>query len=123
MKNVKTELELDGNKIHRDTIFIEIGNTRYTGSKFVISPNAVIDDGYLDVVIINKCSRLRVLKLLPTIFSGNHIYKKEVEVIKAKKILISTVPEQPLIPDGELFGSTPLSIEVLPKHIPFFWHY
>ena len=121
LKNVKVEFEIDGNKVIRETIFTEIGNTRYTGSAFIISPNAVIDDGYLDIIIVNKCSRLRILQLLPTIFNGKHINKKEVEVIRAKKVLLHTIPKKTLIPDGELFGTTPIKVECLPKQIPFFW--
>lgn len=121
MKNVKTEIVIDGKKISRETIFIEVGNTRYTGSTFIMCPNAIIDDGFLDVVIVNKCSRLRIIQLLPTIFTGKHIYKKEVEVIKAKSISINTQQKETLIPDGELLGSTPIKVECLAKEVPFFW--
>lgn len=121
LKSVITEFEIDGKKFNRETIFVEIGNSRYTGSSFIISPNAIVDDGYLDVVIVNKCSRFRIMQLLPTIFSGKHIFKKEVEVIKAKKILIQTIPQKTLIPDGELLGLTPIEVECIPQKIPFFW--
>ncbi len=121
LKSSKMSIEMDGKKIERDAIFIEIANTRYTGSTFIMAPNAIIDDGYLDVILANKASRLKAMNLLPTIFKGEHVLKEEVEVFKAKKISIETDVPKSLIPDGELFGSTPIEIECLHKDVEFFW--
>jgi len=121
LNSMSMEIELDGKTIQRDAFFVEIANTRYTGSTFIMAPDAVIDDGYLDVILANRVSRRKVLSLLPTIFKGTHVLDDKVEVFKAKKIKISTDIPKKLIPDGELFGSTPITIECLPRDIEFFW--
>jgi len=121
LKSVNTIIEIDDKKIERNTTFVEVGNSVYTGSTFVMSPNAIVDDGFLEVILVNKLSRFRLLQILPTIFTGKHIYKKEVEIFKAKKISIFTNPSKSLVPDGELFGTTPIEIECKPKAISFFW--
>jgi len=82
---------------------------------------AEIDDGLLDVVILNKINRRRLLKIFPTIFKGTHIHEKEVEYIKAKKIKIETNIPKILTPDGELMGSSPVEIECLHKAVEVFW--
>ncbi len=121
LKSNKMQLEIDGERLERDAIFVEIANTRYTGAKFIMAPDAIIDDGYLDIILANKASRRRIVKLLPTIFKGEHILDEKVEVFRAKKIRIETDVPKTLIPDGELFGSTPIEIECLHKDLQFFW--
>ncbi|KAA3613127.1 MAG: diacylglycerol kinase family lipid kinase [Calditrichaeota bacterium] len=121
LKSFKMILIMDGKTVQRDGIFVEIANTRYTGSTFIMAPDAKIDDGYLDIILANKASRGRIIKLLPTIFKGEHVLDEKVEVFKAKKIRIETDIPKVLIPDGELFGSTPIDVECLHKDVEFFW--
>ena len=85
LKPYKLKLEIDGKQIERDNIFVEISNTRYTGKDFLMAPSAVIDDGLLDVTLLNKLSRIKLLQCLPKIFTGEHVKLKEVECFKAKK--------------------------------------
>lgn len=115
----KVFIEIDGKKIERENIFVEVSNTRYT-SNFLMAPTAEIDDGYLDVVLLNKTSRRRMLQCLPKIFTGEHVTMGEVETFKAKKISIKTEVPKDLTPDGEMFGSTPLEIECLHRDIKVF---
>jgi len=121
MKTFTLNIDLDGKKLTRNNFFVEISNTRYTGSTFLMAPEAIIDDGYLDVILLNKASRLKVLKLFPTIFKGTHIHEKEVEMFKAKKIVITTSKPQSLTPDGEQMGSTPIEVECLHKAVEVFY--
>jgi diacylglycerol kinase (ATP) len=121
LKSSKMTLEIDGQKMEKEAVFVEIANTRYTGSTFIMAPDAVIDDGYLDVVLANKATRRKILQLLPTIFKGEHVLDEKVDVFKAKKIRIETDVPKGLIPDGELFGSTPIEIECLKQDVSFFW--
>ncbi len=112
LKSYKVLLEIDGKKIERENIFVEVSNTRYT-SNFLMAPTAEIDDGYLDITLLNKTSRRRMLQSFPRIFTGDHVKMEEVETFKAKKILIKTEFPKVLTPDGELFGTSPLNIECL----------
>ena len=120
LKSFNISLDVDGQSLQKNVTFIELANSVYTGSTFVMAPDAVTDDGLIDVVIVNKLTRRRILKLLPSIFSGKHIHYQEVEVLKAQKITVSSDPVKAIIPDGELFGTTPISIECLHKDIQIF---
>ncbi|MEN8222350.1 MAG: diacylglycerol kinase family protein [Acidobacteriota bacterium] len=120
LKNYKVSLELDGRKIERENIFIEVSNTRYT-SNFLMAPTAETDDGLLDITLLNKTSRRRMLGAFPKIFTGDHVKMEEVETFKAKRILIDTEVPKELTPDGEMFGKSPLEIECLHKDIEVFW--
>jgi len=121
LRTQKMSIELDGELIHRDGIFVEVANSTYTGTTFLIAPEAKIDDGYLDVIILNKVSRLRLLRLFTSIYDGSHINYPEIEYIKAKKIKVSEQYPGKLIPDGEILGSTPVEFECLHQDIEFLW--
>jgi len=113
-------ITIDGEKYERDNIFVEISNTRWT-SNFLMAPSAEIDDGYLDVTLLGKLSRVKLLKAFPKIFTGEHIYIDEVETFKAKEITVETGIPKVLTPDGELMGITPIEVKCLHQAIEVFW--
>lgn len=120
LKTCKLKIEIDGKILERDNVFAEISNTTYT-SNFYMAPAAKIDDGLLDITLLNKISRIGLLKAFPKVFTGEHVHLKEVDVIKGKKIKISTDEPKVLTPDGELIGITPVEIECLHQAIEVFW--
>ena len=111
---------LDGISLTRQSIFIEISNTRYTAD-FLMAPNAVLDDGLLDVTLLNRCSRTRLIRHFPKIFNGTHGTIREVEVYQAEEIKFDMNPTSLLSPDGELLGQTPVTITCLPSAVRLFW--
>jgi YegS/Rv2252/BmrU family lipid kinase len=115
----RLELELDGKAIEREATFLEISNSRYTAD-FLMAPEAEIDDGLLDITLLGRISRRRLLRLFPTVFRGEHIRYPEVETFTARNIKI--VSEQPKIlsPDGELIGTTPAEVTCLHQALDVF---
>lgn len=113
-------LTIDGQELERENIFVEISNTRYT-SNFLIAPEAEIDDGKLDITILGKMSRRRLLSCFPKIFTGEHVHLPEVETFQAKNISIATPNPHVLAPDGELIGRTPAEIECLHRAVEVLW--
>ena len=113
-------IEIDGQNLERECTFVEISNTRYTAN-FLMAPNAIIDDGLLDVTIALKLNRRRLLKCFPKIFTGEHVLMPEIETLQAKSIKIVSKKAKVLSPDGELFGTTPVEIECLKQKIEVYW--
>lgn len=120
LKTYHLTMEADGKIFERENIFVEISNTRYT-SNFLMAPHAEIDDGLLDVTLLGKITRRRLIKCFPKIFTGEHLQFDEVEQFKARNIKITTDVPKVLAPDGELVGITPVSVECLHQDIPVFW--
>ncbi len=120
LKFYNLKIEADGKIFNRQNVFTEISNTCYTGKDFFMAPAAVIDDGYLDITLLNKLSRIKILQALPKIFTGDHVKMNEVESFKAKKIKIETEKPKLLTPDGQLTGSTPIEIECINNAIEVF---
>ncbi len=115
------EIILDGKAINQKNVFVEISNTRYTGTSFIMAPEAKVDDGLFDVTISKKTSRWNALRIMLQIFKGTHINNKDVDYIKAKEIIVKTKDHKTLTPDGEQYASTPLKVECLKHDLDFFW--
>jgi diacylglycerol kinase (ATP) len=85
-----------------------------------MAPDAQIDDGVLDVTLLGRISRRRLLRLFPTVFRGEHIQYPEVETFKARSIKVSSDQPKILSPDGELVGTTPAEITCLHQALDVF---
>ncbi len=120
LKSVKIELDIDGEIFKRDAVFTEICNSRYTGGEMMMAPNAEIDDGLMDIVILNKVSGMKLLSLFPKLFKGTHIGDEAVEVLRGKNISLKSSRPLALTPDGETFGNTPIEVSTHPKKIKMF---
>ncbi|MCF7793175.1 MAG: diacylglycerol kinase family lipid kinase [Candidatus Cloacimonetes bacterium] len=120
LKSCKLKIELDGEVLDRQNIFVEISNTTYT-SNFYMAPSAEIDDGFLDVTLLGKMGKIGLLKAFPKVFTGEHVKLPKVETFKVKKIKIETEKAKVLTPDGELIGITPVEVECLHQAIEVFW--
>lgn len=114
------EVEIDGETISDDNVFVAVSNTRYTGTHFMMAPNAVIDDGLLDLTMLTRLSRRRILKLFPTIYDGRHVSFDEVTTRKARRITIRSPEAMLLAPDGEFIGHSPAEIHCLHRDLEIF---
>jgi YegS/Rv2252/BmrU family lipid kinase len=113
-------LVVDGKESVRDALFIEVCNSRKTGGDMIMAPSAKVDDGLFDVVIARAMNRRTLLKLFPLIFTGEHVKDPHVETFRCSRISVSFEPPQKVTPDGEILGTTPLDIEVVPRALEVF---
>jgi diacylglycerol kinase (ATP) len=120
LKPYHITIEADGRTFERENVFVEISNSRYTGKDFLMAPSAKLDDGLLDITLLNKLSRVKVLQCLPKIFTGTHGTMKEVEMFQAKQVKIKTSSPKLLTPDGQLMGATPIEVNCLPGALEVF---
>lgn len=99
-----------GNKTFKDRMYIVIaGNAEYAGGGGVrMSPDALTDDGLLNITVIPSRSRLNVItRLFPRIASGKHIHEPGVSYFTGKQVKVHSDPPAVLEVDGDLFGTTP----------------
>lgn len=103
------EIEVDGQALGvEDFLFLEVANSRYTGTRFLMAPDAKFDDGVFDIVLVRALPRRRALKLFPTIYDGRHVDVPEVRVIRARELIVRGQSGLPFMADGEFQGATPL---------------
>lgn len=113
-------IEVDGKPIQQDSLFLEVSNSRYTGTSFLMAPDARIDDGRLDVILARHLPRRRLLRLFPSIYSGRHVEYEEVTALTGRSIQISSPAGLEFMVDGEISGRTPARIDCLPGAIEMF---
>lgn len=117
----KTTLMIDGKKLTRKIIIIAIGNGQYVGGGMKITPKAVIDDGLMDVCIVNALPKIRLLMLFPSIFKGAHLNVKEVEYFKCREVEVESIERTLLVNvDGNIIGTTPVKIVVSDEKMKVF---
>jgi len=108
-------IALDGNEVRRFTGYsVAAANSRQFGGGMRLAPDASLTDGLLDVVIIEDMSKLRFLRLAPTVFSGRHLRYREVSVLRGREIHIEATDQFTLYADGEPIAELPVTVRVLP---------
>lgn len=113
-------LVIDGKAMNCSGVFVEICNTRYTGGTMCMAPDARMDDGLLDVVVLKRLSRIKLLRSFPKIFNGTHPEMEEIEVFRCKTLELQTDRPACLEPDGEILATTPISVGILPGKVRIF---
>lgn len=122
LKKRHAALTLNGAKQEKQFIFILVCNTQYTGTGMQAAPNAQLNDGMFDVIILNQnISRLELMQLLPKIFTGEHIQSKHVEYVQTDTLKLEPRYSEALNIDGEIKLSTPISLKIL-KGILTYYH-
>lgn len=103
----------DDTPIEKRVLVIGIGNGRFIGGGIPITPEAVPDDGLLDVIIVSSMKKLRMLSVLPGLMRGNITKFKETEYHRVKKLSLKGDNLHMNI-DGEIIPISEVHIAVLP---------
>jgi YegS/Rv2252/BmrU family lipid kinase len=110
------EIETAERTIRKQALLIAVANGAYYGGGMKIAPEAAVDDGLFDVVVVKDMQRLKILRLFPMIYSGRHLSRPEVEYFRTGKIKISC-EEGHINSDGEIIGSCPVEMAIHPGGI------
>jgi len=114
--NVK--IKFDGKEIHSKILFIAIGNGKFYGGRFKITPEAILDDGLLEICLVEEMGRFKYLSIIPKVFKGTHASIKGINFYRAKEVLIQS--SEPILAQvsGEVIeGQKEFSITLLPKSL------
>jgi len=110
----------DGWAFEGETLLVATANCPAYGGGMWIAPTAQLDDGLLHVCIVRATSKWRILRLLPTVFSGEHVREPEVSLHPAKQAHLDSEEPIPLFADGEPVGTTPATVTVVPNALRVF---
>ena len=122
-KPLKVSIEIDGEvgePMVRELLLMAVANGKYYGGGIKIAPSAKIDDGLLDVCIIDNLSRLKILTLLPRLFAGTHEKLKQVQFVSAKTVKILRDEPSTLSIDGEIICLKDIEFGILPGGLKIF---
>jgi YegS/Rv2252/BmrU family lipid kinase len=112
------EVTVDGEAPRHLTGYtIATANSKAYGGGMLLAPDASLDDGMLDVVIVGQVPKLRFLRLLPTVFKGTHVRQAAVQVLRAAAVDISADRPFTMFADGDPIAELPVTVRVLPSAI------
>lgn len=90
-------------------------NTSHYGGGMRIAPDADPTDGRLDLVLVRRVSKLRLLGVFPRVYRGRHVGHPAVSIARVERLSVELAPAQPINADGEGLGRTtgaPLEVAV-----------
>ena len=89
-----------------------MGNNRRNGGGFLVNPDAVPDDGLLDLCIADAIPRLQILRLLPKVMKGTHRGEPVVEMTRSTRLLVELTDPLPVHADGEILWEDAHRVEI-----------
>jgi YegS/Rv2252/BmrU family lipid kinase len=112
------EIVVDGERVTRKALVVAVANAAQYGNNVRIAPLASLQDGVLDVVVVDDVSLLQAAALLPRLFRGTFHRSNRVTVLRGKRVDIRRPSEGPAHLDGEPVRLPErLSIEVVPQSL------
>lgn len=102
----RVEIALPGRRFEGEVYLVAFANTSHYGGGMRIAPNADPTDGLLDLVIVHRTSKWRLLKIFPKVYRGRHLGDPAVSIERTPWAEVRFRPPQAINVDGESGGST-----------------
>jgi diacylglycerol kinase (ATP) len=111
LKPRRYRLEVDGTPSETDAVLVAVANNTSLGGGMLVTPDAVLDDGLLDVFVVQPLSRRAFLRIFPRVFKGTHVTDPRVSIVQGRRIRIEA-DGVVAYADGERVAALPLDVEV-----------
>jgi len=108
---IQYEITMDSSTLTTEAMLIAVGNGRSYGGGMLVCPQAQLNDGLFDVMILEPVTKVEFLKVFPKVFSGSHISHPAVKTFRTQKV--SIVADAVAYADGERIGLAPVSAECI----------
>ena len=113
----------DGTEVAREFQLVSAANGGFCGGGFHSAPKSSLSDGYLDISLIDKVSRLELVRLVGAYKSGKHLEtklgKRIVEYTHAKSVVFEFAEPTNVCIDGEISVMEHLELSIIPQAIAF----
>jgi YegS/Rv2252/BmrU family lipid kinase len=118
----KVEITLDGESFTQRSLMTSIMNGRRMGGGFMMAPEGVPDDGWLDLSIASEATRIRLFQLIPYILKGTQATQPEIKMKRSKTVKVRALDDSlPAHADGETlcYKGQSLEVELIPSALDF----
>jgi YegS/Rv2252/BmrU family lipid kinase len=115
-KPARFEIELDPPGERRTFSAYTIGacNSKAYGGGMLAAPDAMLDDGLLEVIVLESIGKLAFLtKILPNVFKGTHVHQPSVHVFRAREVSIGADRPFTMYADGDPIGELPVRVRAV----------
>ena len=97
------------------TFSLSVGICKFNGGGMMQLPDAIADDGILNMTLIKKLGKFSVLKEVKNLYDGSFVNHPKVETFTGKKFHITSDPPIQIEVDGESLGHSPFDFEIIPR--------
>lgn len=111
---IRYELTVDGAERELSGMLVGIANGRAFGGGMRVAPEADVEDGLLDVVIVHDLPIRTFLAVFPQVFQGKHTSHPAVEIVRGARVRLAA-PEIVAYADGERMAPLPLTVTAAPR--------
>lgn len=112
------ELDPPGQRLSLTGYSVGAANSKAYGGGMRAAPDAMLDDGLLDIAVLGDVSKLAFLtRILPKVFSGTHVKEPGVKSFRAREVAIASDRPFTMYADGDPIGQLPLRVRALPGAI------
>jgi diacylglycerol kinase (ATP) len=110
---IEFRLVLDGEEWTTRAMLVAVGNATSYGGGMKVVPNAILDDGLLDVMVLGPVSKPEFLRTFPKVFKGTHVTHPAVTVRRAREVTLEASGVTAYA-DGERFAALPVTVTCVP---------
>jgi diacylglycerol kinase (ATP) len=116
-KKVISNIIIDGKTTTSRVFSINVGNGRYCGGGMRQTPDALPDDGLLDITVIRDMTRFEIVKSLKLLYDGTILSHPLVDGYRSTNLKVTSESEMYAEADGESLGHTPVEFSIIPAGI------
>ena len=116
---ISYRMDLDGETSELEAMLVAVGNIPSYGGGLRITPDASLDDGEFDVVVVAPVSKATLVRVFPRVRRGTHLAHPAVSVRRARTVRLDAAGVTAYV-DGERLGPLPRSFEVVPAAVEVF---
>lgn len=113
-------LTVDGKTENFKALLVAVNNSKTYGGGFMITPDAVLDDGYFSICTSQMMNPLEICLNLPKLSKGVHGRLKKIRLFEGKSITIESATPLYCQIDGEIEELSNLRFEILPHAFPIY---
>jgi YegS/Rv2252/BmrU family lipid kinase len=107
------QIEPSGERLSYIGYSIAAANSKAYGGGMMLAPEAMLDDGQLEIIAVEKVSKARFLANLPKVFRGTHVQEPSVRVLRASEVSISADRPFTMYADGDPSGELPVRVRAI----------
>lgn len=116
-RGIRSTVVIDGHTVRTTVLLVVVANIQLYGGVVKMTPEARLDDGLLDVRIFKGMGPSWVFRHVAGVFTHRHLRDPMVSHCQGRCVTILTTEPIPVQLDGEPVGTTPISIEVVPRSL------
>jgi YegS/Rv2252/BmrU family lipid kinase len=113
-KTARWSVTVDGETREFDGYCVAVSNSGVYGSGMYLVPDARLDDGLLDVVLVEAVPKHRYLANLPKVFKGTHLEEPGLQLLRGRSVSFHADRPFTAYADGDPIAELPATVDVVP---------